>query len=213
MAGGRIGDTGTKLVESRPCLQVRCGCIRSLVSSSEASPNPEDFSCQIDTQFTLRTCISASRTAFMTFRTVTQCTFGVPVCDHSTVSKYVSVNTSPHTSLPHPFARVKPNVVHCNLGVRARWSTRSGRVVTVVLLYILLCHIGTLPKFDHHRTHKAPRSHFCVTLCHQVSVCVLVHRSGKTKNRQSPFGMTIYLAKQIQQSVNRTPLSQLSFDH
>ncbi len=34
------------------------------------------------------------------------------------VHKYISVNTPVHTPSPHPFTRVKPNVMDCDLGVR-----------------------------------------------------------------------------------------------
>ncbi len=39
---------------------------------------------------------------------------------------HFSVNISIHTSLPHSISRVKPNVVHCDLGVHVRWRTRCG---------------------------------------------------------------------------------------
>ncbi len=43
---------------------------------------------------------------------------------------HFSVNTSMHTSLPHYFARVKLDVVCCDLGVRVRSRTRCGPGVT-----------------------------------------------------------------------------------
>ncbi len=46
------------------------------------------------------------------------------------VHMYFSVNTSIHTSLPHCFIQVKPNLVRCDLGVRVRWRTRCGPGVT-----------------------------------------------------------------------------------
>ncbi len=75
-------------------------------------------------------CISASRIAFTTFCTMHQRMFGVGTHLWSrwcTIHKQVhQCEHIYHTSLPHPFPWVEPNVVPCDLGVRVRWRTRCG---------------------------------------------------------------------------------------
>ncbi len=75
-------------------------------------------------------CASTSRAAFTTFCIIyASAHLGLdPIHDHG--GAHVSVNTSLHTSSPHCFTPVKPNVVYCDLGVRVRWRTRCGPGVT-----------------------------------------------------------------------------------